>query len=705
MNYYEQIFENLLQHCDKDNALREVVNIFLFRNTKINLPQGMNKTDLFFKSSFIQLLSKSDFEIDNFQWALAQYFRFGNVDKNLLSFFLNLDEENTVFAIRLSGIINNLEHSSWQAIEIKKDEFKQIKELYEVVVFLNNQYQQIQHEYQRIKDKWKWTHIDVIAFASLYLYEIVLIQHSEKEITIPYQIDDSTPIKQEDIFQALHFIITHAYKSTKLLTDNNLRPTFDSRLEPFLFTDQLTERKLKEYEEFKQLVAYQVELQLFDDFVFNSFSYNKDIKYIFQNGELKHSTNKKSYDFYAEKFHIFWFYWKWRGVKSIDKKLDKKNFEYWQKSNDPLQIMTAFADTNSAILLLKEIYGIDEIALSDEKVYDIFNTLFAINMQQQYYINSFIKPFLELYQIRQGNPLQILGIMTIGNFLTRQNFYPVVTGKKEVKARNMGNAWILEGSNNAKTKQMMQILDFWSCNLNEVDQDGYVEKPFYLLDGRIIQLPHRIGQQNIYGGIINYLRKLHKNRETLKQETDAMEKKLADLFLQKKCQIFCQYIPIDNAVGEIDLIVLQDNTILVIELKSTFLKTNLKEVYHYQNFTLKKASYQLDRKLAYVKDNYREFTNKPLASIKFYSWIVDTTLEADHQIFNQHLKVSLEEIIICLKNHQNFMSFFDNPEDFVNSDDNQESFNLQQFIEKIENNTFWEQNLANLKELEKSAVS
>jgi transcriptional regulator of heat shock response len=106
-----------------------------------------------------------------------------------------------------------------------------------------------------------------------------------------------------------------------------------------------------------------------------------------------------------------------------------------------------------------------------------------------------------------------------------------------------------------------------------------------------------------------------------------------------------------------------------------------------------------------VKDNYREFTNKPLASIKFYSWIVDTTLEADHQIFNQHLKVSLEEIIICLKNHQNFMSFFDNPEDFVNSDDNQESFNLQQFIEKIENNTFWEQNLANLKELEKSAVS
>ena len=143
----------------------------------------------------------------------------------------------------------------------------------------------------------------------------------------------------------------------------------------------------------------------------------------------------------------------------------------------------------------------------------------------------------------------------------------------------------------------------------------------------------------------------------------------------------------------------------MIELKSTFLKTNLKEVYHYQNFTLKKASYQLDRKLAYVKDNYREFTNKPLASIKFYSWIVDTTLEADHQIFNQHLKVSLEEIIICLKNHQNFMSFFDNPEDFVNSDDNQESFNLQQFIEKIENNTFWEQNLANLKELEKSAVS
>lgn len=704
MNYYEQQFINLSQAIGTGEALQEIVKIFLFKNTRFSMPEGVNKTDIFFQSSFIQLLTKLDLQNENYQLALSQYFRFGSIDENLLHFFLNLDEENTIWAIRLSGIMNNLQHSSWQAIQRYTDNFNQLKDFYDVVVFLNQQYQHYQNSYHIVKDRWKWTHIDVIAFASLYLYDIVLTQNGSKEINIPYQIDDSIPIKQEYIFQSLHFVITHAFRSKKLLTDNNLRPTFDTRLEPFLFTDKLTERKLIEYEDFKLMVAFQVELQLFDDFVFNAFSYQKDTQYFIENGRLVYRPRQQEYDFYAGKFHILYFYWKWRGVESINKSFDKKKFEYWQKSNDPMQIMTAFADTNSAMLLLNEIYGIDKIVLNDDKEYDIFNTLFAINMQQQYYQKSFILPFVETYNFKKIHPFQVLGIMTLGNYLGNRNFYPVVTGKKEVKARNMGNAWIVDGSNNAKTRQMMAILDFWSCNLNKNDQDGYVEKPFYLLDGRIIQLSHRIGQQNIYGGIINYLRKLHKNRTTLKDETNAMERKLADSFRQKHVKVFCQYIPTDIAVGEIDLIVVSENIVLVIELKSTFIKNNLKEAYQYQNFTLKKASYQLDRKLKYVKDNFGKFTDKPLSDIKFYSWIVDTTLEADHERFNNHLKISLEELVICLNQQQNFLLFFQNPESFRESENDKPLFNLQDLIKQIENNVFWKNSLSQLKTLEKSAL-
>lgn len=687
MNYYEQLFENLSSNSNQDTALDEIVKIFLFRNSKFSMPENLNKTDVFFQSYFIRFLSKSYLQNDNWQWALSQYFRFGKIDDDLLKFFLNLDEDSTILAIRLSGIINNLEHFSWKNIKKHQKCHSKLNDFILVVEDLNNKYQEIKNAYLEIKKKWQWTHLDVIIFSSLYLWEVVLTQNEYNDIIIPYQLDD-TPIKQEYIFKAVHFITTHAYKSKKLLTDKNLRPTLDKKLSPFLYGENISKIKIKEYEEFKQFIAFRIELNLFENFVFNRFSYDKMTKYTLENGRLNLESNKKDHDFYSEKLSILWLYWKWRGVDYFGKSdFSKESFEYWARSNDPMWVAEALADTCSAKLLLKEIYGIEQIILNDNQKYDIFYTLFTIYMQQQYYKNVFIEPFLMLYNFRKIHPFKVLGIMTMGNFLVNTNFYPIITGTKENKAKNMSQSWIIEGSNSSKMKQMMAILDFWSVNLNENNKDGYVEKPFYELDGRIIQLPQRIGQQNIYGGIVNYLRKLHKNRDTLKNETNSMEKSLAELFRQKQFKVYCQYMPNDNSVGEVDLIVVDKNILLVIELKSTYLKTNLKEAYQYQNFTLKKASYQLDKKLKYIQENHTDFIDKPFEQVKFYSWIIDTTLEADHEYFGNHFKISLEELIIYLKGHQNFMDFYENPNNFDKQ--NNEINKLQDLIENIESNIFW----------------
>lgn len=696
MNYYEQRFDKLSNNMDKDKALGEIAKIFLFSNTRFSLPENLNKTDIFFQSNFIQKLKKSNLQTDDWQWALSQYFRFGKIDDDLLIFLLNLDEESTIFAIRLAGIINNLEHSSWIHIKRYQENYKKLNEFIKIVEYLNKQYQEIKTTYLDIKKKWQWTHLDSIIFSSLYLWEVVLTQNEYSDIIIPYQIDTTTPIKQSEIFSAIHFIITHSYKSKKILTSKNLRQTIDTKIHPFILEKDLTELKIKEYEDFKKFIAFKIELELFDDLVFNNFSYNKKIIYKFKNGELELISRSSKYDFHSEKSNILGLYWKWRGIKDIQKSdLNKKNFEYWSKTNNPMWIAEAFAETYSTKLLLKEIYGIEKIILNDRE-YDIFYTLFTIYMQQQYYKNIFIEPFLLLYNVRKIHPFKLLGMMTMTNYLIHINFYPIITGTKENKAKNMSQSWIIEGSNGAKMKQMTSILDFWTVNLNQNNQDGYMEKPFYELDGRIIQLPQRIGQQNIYAGIINYLRKLHKNRDTLQNETNLMEKSLAELFKQKEFNVFCQYIPQESSVGEIDLIVVHDETILVIELKSTFLKTNIKESYQYKNLTLKRASYQLDKKLKYIQNNYSDFIDKPFDKIKFYSWIVDTTLESDHQRFNQHLKISLEELIIYLKGHQDFMDF--NSENILDSQDN-EIYHLQTLIETIESNVFWEKSLYKYKEL------
>lgn len=217
MNYYEQIFKELSLNSDKDQALNEVVKIFLFRNTKFSMPEHLNKTDVFFQSDFIQLLQDLHLKQDNWQLALSQYFRFGKIDNDLFRFFLNLDEENTIFSIRLSGIIDNLEHAVWEIIRTQQENYLKLKGFIEVVEFLNKQYQEIKASYLEIKKKWQWEHLDIIVFSSLYLYEVVLTQYKNDKINIPYQIDINTPIHQEVVFNALHHLIIYAYKSRKIL--------------------------------------------------------------------------------------------------------------------------------------------------------------------------------------------------------------------------------------------------------------------------------------------------------------------------------------------------------------------------------------------------------------------------------------------------------------------------------------------------------
>ena len=700
MNYYEQIFNNLSQNFGGNQALNEIAKIFLFRNTKFSMPENLNKNDVFFQSNFIQHLKQSHLQNDDWQWALSQYFRFGKIDNDLLEFFLNLDEENTIFSIRLSGIINNLEHLSWQNIKHHQKNYSKLNEFIQTVEYLNNQYQEIRNKYLEIKKKWQWTHVDVIIFSSLYLWEVVMTQYGQNEIIIPYQIDPTTPIKNEYIFDAIHHLIVNAYKSRKTLTDKVIGLYLKNKMSPFLYGENLTELKLIEYDDFKQFVAFKIELDLFDDFVFNSFSFNKTINYTLINGILNHQSSKEDYDYYAEKFTILNFYWKWRGIKYINKDLENDiNFLRLDRGKNFMGNMEAFLTTHSEIMLLKEIYGIDKITINNNE-YNIFDTLFAMNMQQKFYQTAFVDVFLDMSEKERLHPFQVLGLMAMQGAMKMENRFPFAFGWKKDKSKRMSD-WIsnIEISKKERVRQISDILDFWTVNLNNKNEGSYIEKPLYKLDDLIIEFPQRIAQQNIYGGIVNYLRKLHKNRDSLKDETNSMEKSLAELFMQKQFKVFCQYMPNDNTVGEIDLIVVDNQTILVIELKSTFLKTNLKEAYQYQNFTLKKASYQLDRKLKYIQDNYQDFTDKPFDKIKFYSWIVDTTLEADHERFNQHLKISLEELVIYLKGHQNFMDFYETFDDFDTKND--EINSLQVLINKIENNHFWENALQQYQKLSK----
>ena len=79
-----------------------------------------------------------------------------------------------------------------------------------------------------------------------------------------------------------------------------------------------------------------------------------------------------------------------------------------------------------------------------------------------------------------------------------------------------------------------------------------------------------------------------------------------------------------------------------------------------------------------------------------HGWIVDTSIEHDHELFSGYLKVSLEEIIIALRDDSQLL--YDR-ENFVEGQEFQgdpnhtlypDGFTTNDFIQVLENQSIWD---------------
>lgn len=159
--------------------------------------------------------------------------------------------------------------------------------------------------------------------------------------------------------------------------------------------------------------------------------------------------------------------------------------------------------------------------------------------------------------------------------------------------------------------------------------------------------------------MINTLRRFANKRPELQSETSRIETRLGAQFKQRSFTVIEGYEPkrTDNFnPGEIDLICVLDNTVLVIEVKSTYRRTSKREAIRYKHSALMKAGQQIKRKTEAVKylletdDTFRELLGiKKSDEFNLVGWIADTCLEYDHEYFNGYLKVSVEGLHIALR--------------------------------------------------------
>jgi len=162
--------------------------------------------------------------------------------------------------------------------------------------------------------------------------------------------------------------------------------------------------------------------------------------------------------------------------------------------------------------------------------------------------------------------------------------------------------------------------------------------------------------------------------------------------------------------GEVDVIAGLDGHLFVFEVKSTYVRRSTHDAWLHATTTLRKAGLQPGRKVNALKVLLGRdaelcaalgFDQDPLPAC-VHGWIADTSIESDHERFNGFLKVSLEEMIVALRDDR---SLLNDPEGLMSGQPpsgatrvdrhvraslHPAGFNPERFVSVIEGKMVWE---------------
>jgi tetratricopeptide (TPR) repeat protein len=220
---------------------------------------------------------------------------------------------------------------------------------------------------------------------------------------------------------------------------------------------------------------------------------------------------------------------------------------------------------------------------------------------------------------------------------------------------------------NATKESIEAALDFYIFDLNNIKNYGDIDlqtQPILKIGDLCYSIPSILGDTNIASLVLNKL--LSKNNRTAERnrETEQISKTLAKSFEQREF-LSAAEIVIKNKQGriitDIDCAAYKDGVLFLIELKSTYLRSNLKEILDNEN-AMNKAGEQLQKVESYVKKNFQVIRSKlgmdrniQLEDVRLYPLIVSTSFEQDYEYFNGYRKISLFELNIILNDEKNYL--------------------------------------------------
>ncbi|XEG74722.1 NERD domain-containing protein [Pseudomonas sp. abacavir_1] len=372
----------------------------------------------------------------------------------------------------------------------------------------------------------------------------------------------------------------------------------------------------------------------------------------------------------------------------------------------------AYIKARRSELKLQQIYGLgDWLSLGDGTQVQLHHVLLASELTSVFFQSQFIQPFQD-YLRESGVPAHALGRLAMDGLLSGENRFPMTWSEEDEKIHRIKGWTVSEEHPLGSADSAKAILKFWSNDLKALSQQlkqqpgmsapRLYEQPFYKVGRYSFQFPWVGAQQNNLTAVINNLRRVNARRADVLAETQRVERALAESLRQRGFAVEVGYRPPateEDDAGEVDLICQRDGVLLLMEVKSGYIRSTTHEIWLHRTNTLRKAAWQLRRKRiavarALVTDQDLRFRlgyNGQCPEAVLRAWIVDTSIELDGQSVDGFRVVSRETLEVILRDEKQLLRSVDQFEEDGRDSLFPGGFTAGRFMAVVESDELWQE--------------
>lgn len=567
------------------------------------------------------------------------------------------------WAIRYSKLFTRSDSSTWRSLRqrVKGEEWRIFISVCDRLLEQLEPFDQIINSVEQ--ELAQLSLIETLAYLSVLAYEQL----------IPGRTPANSEAKEWRVYSR---IISNKLKNCNQ-KDFNLNLTrlglaLQRHLSPILFpSPTITQECRSNIEAFAVLIAATEERMDYEDSI-DWFCFDSECRYQFKPGEsvIYNESNRGSlaWQCTGRKFQALRNYWINRGmIEFIERGMLGVQLGSSENQEGNRE---AYIKAIRSELCLKEIYGLDdEIGLPGGLNVNIFQALLSLELHSIFFQSAFVQPFQKLYT-NTGNVGQALSRLALHGLGEGENRFPMTWSDEEQKVKRTTGWTVCDKYPKGNSLAARAILKFWTSDLKELSNGlkqqpnlplpTLYERPFYKIGDYNFQFPWVVAQQSNLTAAVNNLRRIGARRSGQMSETRRIELRLAELLNRFGFAVEVGYQPErtdQDDSGEVDLICHCNGVILLIEVKSGYIRSTRHEVWLHKTNTLRKAARQLKRKTPTVVDALTrdEQLRSKLGIYEenaidlFRAWIVDTSVECDQEIVDGYLVVSLETLLVILR--------------------------------------------------------